>query len=70
MTSKANTPKDYIKELSVGFEAGMGYRMLNYHVLHRIYPNGYHCNPKLLLPFVNLASQKNFVEVPHGNLCE
>jgi hypothetical protein len=30
-----------------------------------IYPDGYHCNPKLPLPFMNLASQKNFIAVYH-----
>jgi hypothetical protein len=28
-----------------------------------MYLAGYHCNPKLLLPFMNIASQKNFIAV-------
>jgi hypothetical protein len=28
----------------------MGYGILSDHVLHQIYPNGYHYNPKLPLP--------------------
>jgi hypothetical protein len=34
-------------------------------VPHSIYPNGYHCNPKDPLPFMGLASQKNFVAFYH-----
>ena len=34
-------------------------------VPHSIYPNGYHCNPKLALPFINLASQKKFIALYH-----
>jgi hypothetical protein len=30
-----------------------------------LYPPGYHCDPKLPLPFMNVASQKNFVAVYH-----
>jgi hypothetical protein len=54
---KDNLPK--------GFEEVISYGMLGYVVPHSIYPNGYHCNPKLPLPFINLASQKNFIAVYH-----
>lgn len=53
------------KNLPKGFEEGMGYGMLSYHIPHSVYPDGYHCNPELPLPFMNLASQKNFVAVYH-----
>jgi hypothetical protein len=39
--------------------------MLGYVVPHSIYPSGYHCDPKLPLPFINLASQKNFIALYH-----
>ncbi|MBT8253582.1 MAG: DUF1801 domain-containing protein [Flavobacteriaceae bacterium] len=48
-----------------GFEETMGYGMIGYVVPHRIYPDGYHCDPKLPLPFMSIASQKNFVAVYH-----
>ena len=51
--------------LPKGFEAGMGYGMLSYHIPKSTYPNGYHCNPELPLPFMNLASQKNFIALYH-----
>jgi len=48
-----------------GFEEGMGYGMISYHIPHTVYPDGYHCDPKTPLPFMNLASQKNFVAIYH-----
>lgn len=51
-----------IKEnLPKGFEEMLSYGMIGYVVPHSIYPSGYHCTPKLPLPFMNLASQKNFI---------
>ena len=58
--------RNAIKEnLPQGFEEVISYGMLGYVVPHSIYPSGYHCNPKLPLPFINLASQKNFIAVYH-----
>lgn len=54
-----------LKNLPKGFQEVMGYGMLGYVVPHQIYPDGYHCNPKLPLPFMNVASQKNFVSLYH-----
>ncbi|PTM06867.1 MAG: hypothetical protein DA407_11210 [Bacteroidetes bacterium] len=51
--------------LPKGFEEGMNYNMIGYYVPHSIYPDGYHCDTKLPLPFMNIASQKNFVAVYH-----
>jgi uncharacterized protein YdhG (YjbR/CyaY superfamily) len=53
------------KNLPKGFSENMGYGMLNYVVPHSRYPNGYHCDPKLPLPFLAVASQKNFVAIYH-----
>ncbi len=53
------------KNLPQGFIEGMGYGMLGYVIPHSIYPDGYHCSPELPLPFMNLASQKNFVAIYH-----
>lgn len=39
--------------------------MIGYVVPHSLYPDGYHCNPKLPLPFINIASQKHFIAVYH-----
>ena len=57
---KANLPKGFKEELT--------YRMIGYVVPHDLYPAGYHCDPKLPLPFLNIASQKNHVAVYHMGL--
>jgi uncharacterized protein YdhG (YjbR/CyaY superfamily) len=58
--------RNSIKEnLPQGFEEVISYGMLGYVVPHSIYPSGYHCDPKLPLPFINLASQKNFIALYH-----
>ncbi|SHG15865.1 protein of unknown function (DU1801) [Flavobacterium fluvii] len=48
-----------------GFEEQMSYGMLGYVVPHSIYPDGYHCSPKLPLPFISIGSQKNFIVLHH-----
>jgi hypothetical protein len=37
--------------------------MIGYYVPHRVYPAGYHCDPKQPLPFAGLASQKNYMSL-------
>lgn len=54
-----------LKNLPKGFKETMSYGMLGYVVPHEIYPAGYHCDPKLPLPFANIASQKNFIAFYH-----
>ena len=54
-----------LKNLPKGFKEGMGYGMIGYVVPHEIYPAGYHCDPKLPLAFVSIASQKNFIALHH-----
>lgn len=53
------------KHLPKGFTETMQHGMLTYVVPHSRYPAGYHCNPKQALPFVSIASQKNFIAVYH-----
>ncbi|MES2593205.1 MAG: DUF1801 domain-containing protein [Bacteroidota bacterium] len=57
--------KVILKNLPKGFSEGMGYGMIGYVVPHTLYPDGYHCDPKLPLPFLSIASQKNFIAVYH-----
>ena len=54
---KSNLPK--------GFKEEMSYGMIGFVVPHSLYPKGYHVNPKDPLPFINLASQKNYIAVYH-----
>ena len=52
-----NIPKGFVEQMSHG--------MIGYVVPHSIYPGGYHCEPKLPLPFIAIASQKNFIALYH-----
>jgi len=52
-----------LANLDKDFEEGMQYGMIGYYVPHRIYPAGYHTDPKQGLPFAALASQKNFMAI-------
>lgn len=54
-----------LTNLPEGFEECINYGMIGYVVPHSIYPNGYHCDSKLPLPFMNVASQKNFIAFYH-----
>jgi hypothetical protein len=55
----ANLDKDY--------EEGMSYGAIGYYVPHRVYPPGYHCDPRLPLPFAGLGSQKHYMSL--GIMC-
>ncbi len=59
-TVKTNLPE--------GFEECINYNMIGYVVPHSLYPADYHCDPKLPLPFINIASQKNFVALYHSGI--
>jgi uncharacterized protein YdhG (YjbR/CyaY superfamily) len=56
------------RNLPSGFEEVISYGMIGYVVPHSIYPDGYHCDTKLPLPFINLASQKNYIALYHSGL--
>lgn len=53
------------KHLPKGFKEIVQGNMLSWVVPHSRYPDGYHCNPKDPLPFLSVASQKNFVALYH-----
>lgn len=55
--------KTILDNLPKGFEETINYGMIGYVVPHSLYPGGYHCNPKLPLPFMSIASQKNFIAI-------
>lgn len=52
-----NLPKGFVEQIN--------YKMPGYVVPKSLYPNGYHCDTNLPLPFMNVASQKNFVALYH-----
>ena len=54
-----------LENLPEGFSETISYGMIGYVVPHSVYPSGYHCDPKQPLPFVSIASQKNFIALYH-----
>jgi uncharacterized protein YdhG (YjbR/CyaY superfamily) len=58
------------ENLPEGFKETIGYGMIGYVVPHTIYPKGYQSTPHLPLPFINLASQKNYIAVYHMAMAE
>ena len=48
-----------------GFQETIIYDMIGWVVPKSIYLPGYHCNTELPLPFMNIASQKQFVALYH-----
>ena len=52
-----------LKNLDKDYEEGMQYGMIGYYVPHRLYPAGYHTNPKQPLPFACLASQQDYMSL-------
>lgn len=55
------------KNLGKGYEEGMQYGAIGYYVPHKLYPPGYHCDPRQPLPFAGLGSQKNYMSF--GLMC-
>jgi uncharacterized protein YdhG (YjbR/CyaY superfamily) len=60
--------KTILKNLPDGFSETVSYGMISFVVPHSIYPSGYHCDPKQPLPFISIASQKNFIALYHMGL--
>ncbi|WP_312341644.1 DUF1801 domain-containing protein [Chryseobacterium binzhouense] len=57
-----DTIKNHLPE---GFEENISYGMIGWGVPLEKYPAGYHCTPGSPLPFISVASQKNFIAVYH-----
>nr|WP_294860296.1 DUF1801 domain-containing protein [uncultured Fluviicola sp.] len=57
--------KTILDNLPGGFMECINNGMIGYVVPHSLYPPGYHCDPKLPLPFLSFASQKNFIAFYH-----
>ena len=57
--------KTILENLSHGFVEEMSYGMIGYVVPFSIYPKGYHTTPKLPLPILHIAAQKNFIALYH-----
>jgi Domain of unknown function (DU1801) len=48
-----------------GAEEVMAYGMISYVVPLSNFPKGYHCTPGKALPFISIASQKNYIAIHH-----
>ncbi|WP_438969149.1 DUF1801 domain-containing protein [Nonlabens sp.] len=58
-----------LKNLPIGFEEGMLYGMLGYYVPKDMYAPGYHVGKEWTpLPFINIASQKNYIALYHSGI--
>jgi uncharacterized protein YdhG (YjbR/CyaY superfamily) len=54
--------------LPKGYEECLSYGMPAFSVPHSLYPSGYHVSPQVALPFISIASQKNFIALYHMGL--
>jgi len=55
-------------EMPEGFEFCINYSFPSAVIPHSMYEGGYHCDPKLPVPFASVASQKNFVALYHSGV--
>lgn len=60
--------KTILENLPPGFEETVSYGMPGWVVPKSLYPPGYHCNPTVALPFINIASQKQHITIYHMGL--
>lgn len=52
-----------LKNLDKDYEEGIQYGAIGYYVPHRVFPSGYHCDPKQPLPFAGIASRKGYMTI-------
>lgn len=60
--------QEVLNHLPTGFEECISYGMIGYVVPHTLYPQGYHCDPALPLPFMSIAARKNTLTFYHMGL--
>lgn len=60
--------REIIQDNTTQLSEEISYGMIGYVVPKSVYPAGYHCNPKLPLPFISIASQKNSINFYHMGL--
>jgi hypothetical protein len=58
--------KVILANMDKDLEEGMQYGMIGYFIPHRVYPPGYHCDPKQPLGYICLGSQKNYMSLYIG----
>lgn len=55
--------KVFLDNIDENVEERMSYGMIGYAIPHRVFPAGYHCDPKMPLPYAGLASQKGHMSL-------
>jgi hypothetical protein len=59
-----NAVRDVIRaNLDRDFEEGLQYGMIGYYLPHKVFPAGYHCDPRQPLPYAGLASQAGHMSI-------
>jgi len=53
--------KVILKNLDKDYEEGIQYGAIGYYVPHRVFPPGYHCDPRQPLPFAGIGSRKGYM---------
>ncbi len=53
----------FLSNLDPRIEERMSYGMIGYAIPHSVYPPGYHCDPRMPLPYAGLASQKGHMSL-------
>ena len=56
------------KNIPTGFEKIMNYGMPSFVVPHSVYPDGYHCDKTLPLPFIGVSNLKSSISLHHMGL--
>ena len=56
------------KNIPKGFEKVMNYGMPSFVVPHSVYPDGYHCDKSLPLPFIGVSNLKSSISLHHMGL--
>jgi len=56
------------KNIPTGFKKNMNYGIPSFVVPHSMYPNGYHCDTTLPLPFIGVANLKSSISLYHMGL--
>jgi len=52
----ANVDREHVDE-------AMGYGMIGFSIPDRVFPKGYHCDPSMPVPYIALASQKQYMSL-------
>lgn len=66
---KISQIREWIREFAdPKLEECIHYKMIGYVIPHRIFPDGYHCNPSDPLPFLNIGNMKGHIGLYHMGL--